>query len=386
MRWDYVTNYTSILANDVVEYSVSADGKRIALFQTTGMAANGVELFNLAVLDFDTKQITTLVDNVPRLHAVSISPDGKWLAYFSNDETNSILVRATNNPDEIIELGSCTPDEEAACKEISWSPNSREVVWSDAQGIWYYPFSYRTLNLLVENTVNVTDPNGVESEIRVGFHSLTWSPDGRFVLTKVMPSSTGVRWSGILDTRQGRFIEIEDSTEFSESCSCATWTNDGGLLVGHSGELENHTAPIIKSWKIVPTSNELLVHEETIELDYKELPEIPPEAKVSGNYFLKWLKENKDGSVEFGLTIPDTNFLPLLYSYDPYERILYQVAKLPAITKEIKWSPDGSGALLLGKNSEVFFIFSDGSGFLDLNDQLGAETHSFFWLPPAPRS
>ena len=76
MRWDHVTDYSSLLASRVEEFAVSESGKKVALLKTTNITANGVELFVLAILDFDTKQITNLIENTPRLFAISTSADG----------------------------------------------------------------------------------------------------------------------------------------------------------------------------------------------------------------------------------------------------------------------------------------------------------------------
>ena len=53
---------------------------------------------------------------------------------------------------------------------------------------------------------------------------------------------------------------------------------------------------------------------------------------------------------------------------------------------DILWAPDGSGALILGKNKEVIYAPFDGSLMRDLRKLFGEDATGFTWMPPKPRS
>ena len=386
MRWDHVTDYSNLLASGVEEFAVSESGKKVALLKTTNITANGVELFTLAILDFDTKQITNLIENTPRLYAVSISADGKWIAYTTDLSNGTIFVINTDDGEQKFEAGTCTHEDDGSCNKLAWSPDGGNLLWTDDRGIWKFNVELGSSHLLHPNVVRVTDPKGGEGEISVQFGSLAWSPKGRYVLLEVIPSDSGVRWQGILDTKNGRFAQVPNSSDYSTLDACACWSKDGSLMVGHSGNSAEDRPPNINVWRIVPTHNDLLILDKNFELDSQFFPSLSNLDEFEQHYFPNWLSQINENKSYFGLTLIDTNSNPLLFELDLRNGALSEIIVIPYNPIDVLWSPDGVGALIIGKNSEIIFAPFDGSLMRDLHLRLGEDAHNFIWLPPTPRS
>jgi Tol biopolymer transport system component len=386
MRWDHVTDYSSLLASGVEKFAVSESGKKVALIKTTNITANGVELFILAILDFDTKQITNLIENAPPLSAISISADGKWIAYTTDAGNANIIVINTDDGEQIFEAGTCTREDDGSCNKLAWSPDGKNLLWTDDRGIWNFNVESGSSHLLHTNVVRVTDPKGGEGEVSVQFDSLTWSPRGRYVLMEVIPSDSGVRWQGILDTKNGRFAQVPNSFDYSTLDACACWSKDGSLMVGHSGDSAEDRPPYINIWGIVPTHNDLLILEENFELDSQFFPSLSNLDEFEQHYFPNWLSQINENKSYFGLTLIDTNSSPLLFELDLRNGTLSEIIVIPYNPIDVLWSPDGVGALIIGKNSEIIFAPFDGSLMRDLHLRLGEDAQDFIWLPPTPRS
>jgi hypothetical protein len=386
MRWDHVTDYSSLLASGVEEFAVSKSGKKVALLKTTNITANGVELFILAILDFDTKRITNLIENTPRLFAVSISADGKWIAYTTDVSNGTIFVINTDDAEQKLEAGNCSREDDGSCNKIAWSPDGGNLLWTDDRGIWNFNVELGSSQLLHTNVVRVTDPKGGEGEVSVQFGSLAWSPKGRYVLLEVIPSDSGVRWQGILDTKNGRFAQIPNSSDYSTMDACACWSNDGSLMVGHSGDSVEDRSPNINIWEIVPTHNNLLILDKNYELDSQFFPSLSNLDEFEQHYYPNWLSQINENKTYFALTLIDTNSNPLLFELDLRDGKLSEIIVIPYNPIEVLWSPDAVGALIIGKNSEIIFAPFDGSLMRDLHMHLGEDAHNFIWLPPTPRS
>ena len=386
MRWDHVTDYSNLLASGVEEFAVSESGKKIALLKTTNITANGVELFILAILDFDTKQITNLIENTPRLYAVSISADGKWIAYTTDVGNGTIFVINTDDGEQKFEAGTCNHEDDGSCNKLAWSPDGGNLLWTDDRGIWKFNVELGSSHLLHPNVVRVTDPKGGEGEVSVQFGSLAWSPKGRYVLLEVIPSDSGVRWQGILDTKNGRFAQVPNSSDYSTLDACACWSKDGSLMVGQSGNSAEDRPPNINVWGIVPTHNDLLILDKNFELDSQFFPSLSNLDEFEQHYFPNWLSQINENKSYFGLTLIDTNSNPLLFELDLRNGTLSEIIVIPYNPIDVLWSPDGVGALIIGKNSEIIFAPFDGSLMRDLHLRLGEDAHNFIWLPPTPRS
>ncbi|MBN1145870.1 MAG: WD40 repeat domain-containing protein [Anaerolineales bacterium] len=382
MRWDYVTGFTGMLASGVAEFSVSATGKQVAMLRPKNIAANGIELFNLDLLDFESKQIITLIERTPRPANMSISPDGAWVAYTLIQPDSPVFALRSDGAGEPIQLGRCHCQAGGRC--LAWSPDSQSLLWSDTQGAWIAQLEQPAPKIVHPGKVEVTDPEGTCSEIDVHFESLDWSPDGRYVLVKVKPVSSGVSWYAILDTPTSRLVEVPGSFEYDEEFASISWSPDGALLVAHSGIAALASPPYIQIWRILATHDNLLIPDRILELP-GDTNDFPP-GQVDNDYCIEWLSKNEADKLLLGVTFPGTKLAPRLFSLQIEKGQLDKLFELTPSAIDVLWSPDGAGALILGSQGQMIFAHTSSGALYDVRPSLGADAHGFTWLPPAPRS
>lgn len=380
-RWDYVTNFTVALVDGVEEFSVSNDGSKIILLRPRKITANGVQMYDLDIFDFETKQITNWFEESPRLFHILLSPDGTLTAYTTQENGGELYVIDSAAPEDAIKIGT----HEGEFKRLVWAPDSSAIIWNDSHGIWGGDPQETGSHLIHPNFVEVYDPKGNKSEIEVDFEQINWSPLGRYVLTRVVPSDSNVSWYAVLDSVSGRLEQIQDSYETGQATVGAGWNNDGSLYIGRSGDPAQQTPPFIQRWHLLATHDDLLLPGEVYPIISDEFPFETSRPGRDSSLCLNWLLSNRDDSLNLGVTLPDTNMKPALFYLDWEDGSLHKLFTLPNNPMDILWSLDGGGALTFEQSDKILFIqFSSGLTF-DLRPVLGENAHSFTWLPPAPR-
>ena len=89
-RWDRLTHYGVILAENVLEFTASASENLVVMLRSKDVAANGVELYDLEVLDLTSMQVHPITVNLPRVDSISLSSDGRWLVYHENESNGKV--------------------------------------------------------------------------------------------------------------------------------------------------------------------------------------------------------------------------------------------------------------------------------------------------------
>ncbi len=383
-RWDHITGYSVLLAENVEAYSVDASGEKISLLRSRNVVANGVQLFDLDVLNFKSMQIYSVIEQSPRMDAISISPDGEWIAY--RQDSDEIYLVSSEKSGHSVALGDCRPSLSIHCTQLSWSHDSRSLLWYASEGVWLSDVELRNPQLVQPDQVNILDPEGTINEMQVIFDGLTWSPNDRYALTHIIPSTEGVHWWAVIDTGRGRIVSVPGSSEYASRNIGITWTSDGDLLVLHSSDMSENFLPIAKLWEIVDTKPEILLLKNTIELipddiSIGEEPDI-----IDNDFYIDWLKQHDFATFHLGVASMDPQYQSILFSMDITEGSLKLLYTISAESRNVVWSPDGLGALVLGERSQLFFVSFMAGESIDLRTLLGMDAHSFTWLPPAPRS
>lgn len=397
-QWTPVTQEVASLSSEVASYSVNASGRKIALLQRKGITANGVEQFSLALLDLETGKTISLLEKTPRLYKVTISPDGQWIAYALRDDGGPILAIPTAGSAEPAEIGGCIIEETWECLgPFTWLLDSRSVVWSDSRGIWLGRPGQNNPLQVTKDRVEITDPRGQKSEIRASFESPLPSPDGRYLLAWIHSLPSGVRWLGLVDTWSGLVEEAPElaSPEMAtptpgpsgggnpvQPAARAIWTRAGELLAAHPGNSAQGEIPSLDFWAILPTHAGLLVQQRAFPLPADSLPALPENSAPGSSYIPAWLSQVTDDLFSLGVRSPGPEVSPILFTFDARFGLWKKITILPYDTESVAWSPDASGALVLGWHDQILFAPADGSSLVDLRPELG-EACCFTWLPPA---
>ena len=385
-RWDYVTGYTGLLVENVADFNVSPDGKKIALLRPHKMTGNGISLYDLDLLDYQNKQIYSLRLDIPRYENISISPDGSWLVYSSKDEVGKLYVLNIEKPDEAIEIGSCQEDEVSNCGFISWSPDSDELTWSDSKGVWHINLQQKKSSQLHPETVNLTDPKGAEINIDVHFQDLQWSPIGRYLLTKVVPIASGVSWHGILDTATGRLIRVPDSYDQSRKISSVLWASDGSLLIANAGGTLEHLTPFIKRWVVLATHDDLLISQNEYPFSSDLLPFTTSSTDNGTSTCISWIPQHDHPNYILNMSLDSSSSPTAILSFNLDKGELSKLIEIETVSEQILWSPDNSGALILGPHTKIQFLNLRNGELSDMRPKFGLDASHFQWLPPSPRS
>jgi hypothetical protein len=123
---------------------------------------------------------------------------------------------------------------------LAWSPDSRDLLWSDALGLWQVPVnsgaSLQKAELVHPNSVQIKDPKGQNLEIKAQFTDLQFGPSERFVLMKVAPIGSQVGWQAVFDRRSGLLAQATDTFVTGDLETLVKWQANGNLLVGHASE------------------------------------------------------------------------------------------------------------------------------------------------------
>jgi hypothetical protein len=386
MRWDYVTGYSGLLVEGVANFSVSASGKQIALLRPKKIAANGVKLYNLDLLNLHSMQVSSLVEQTSRLDRVTISPDGAWVAYTMGDSDFTMYVLPVQDAPRAAPLATCVKQTLAQCEQLSWSPDSKGLAWNDAQGVWLADLVSRKASLVHPRQVEMKDPKGKNTPTEIDFSSLNWSPLGRFLLTRVTPSTSDVKWLAVLDTLTGRLAQIPESYQHQTPQTHAFWLPDGLLLLAYTTDEDSQSYLHVKLWQVVVTNNDLLVPRELSELAPGDFQIPVPQDLTGSGLCPKWLAQLEQGKLLLEIAQPDGLSAPWLFALDLQKQAIIKLYDLPEDAVEVLWSPDGGGALILGSHSQIVFVPADGGPFYSLLHSLGEDAHGFQWLPPTPRT
>lgn len=385
MRWDHVTNTVNLLTDNVYEYSVNSGGTVIAVLKKKNIVANGIQLYDLELLDLNSGQITPLKTSIPKIHNITISPDSKRIAYTPNFNGGRITSIKTGSPETVVELGFCHQLLDNPCDNISWSPDSKQLIWSDQRGVWINQLNGESPQLITQNQTSIVGPEGESTVIEVSFKDFSWSPSGRYVLATINPKTYLTKWSVIIDTRREIVIEIPGSFQLGNQSNNTTWLQDGSIIVGSGIETSEDGFPvIIQIFEIIPTQENLLQLSNTFQVSDDQLPD---PITQSGNlvYLVDWIYQYGNNQINFGVFIGNDNSPVTLLSLMIDKYFINFIRHTPTTTDEILWAPDESGELIVDSDGSVLFADMGDGNISILNQILGSDLSNFYWLPPAPR-
>jgi hypothetical protein len=383
--WDHVTNDIFPISEGTYEYSIDNSGREIAIIRSKNIVANGIELFELVKLDKNTLEEFPIIESTPRLYNLSLSPNGLWVTITPNLNGGRILAIKTDGSDQVKEIGFCHQTFGNACPPVAWSPDSRSIIWSDQRGVWFTKLDWDSPQLITQNLIQVTDPEGQLTELTVTFNSFVWSPLGRFVLSRIVPSTGSTQWYTIIDTSRKLFFPIPSSFQSGTLTSNVGWLNDGKLLIGNGKPQNSSPSMVIEIFKVIPTQADLLYLQNRISLPLEMLPKPLDTSKTSWSYVTNWIHPSSTGSIYFGIDIAEDNTSPILFYLIPEKKYLETINRIPSNISDVLWALDNSGALLISEDGEIFFQAIDGGMLSNLTQILGEGSENLIWLPSSLR-
>jgi hypothetical protein len=179
--------------------------------------------------------------------------------------------------------------------------------------------------------------------------------------------------------------KIPDSSELSVQRLSLNWTEDGDLIMVHGGSPSEEISPFVQLWYVMPTHIDIIYPKMRLDLHSVDLPLLPYASNPETTYHMAWVTQWDKFNYTLGVTISKAQTATVLFNLDLEKGTLTKIQDLPQDTQEVLWSPDGSGALVLGIRSQLFFVSTHKSELLDLRLILGMDADNFTWLPPKPR-
>ncbi len=386
MRWDPVANNVIQLAENVISYSVSANGKKAALLQSQKIAANGNELFDLTSLDLITNQSVIVNQSISRLSGITISPDSQWLAYIVpglllNNEASLYRISLVDpEPPELI--GVCIPVSPSICETPVWNSDSQSILWSDMRGIWLANLKDTQAQNVITNIVQVTDPKGLQTDIQVMYHSLKWRSNGRYVIATVVPSSSGTSWKALIDLSTGRMAEIPDTYNLPAEAVSTRWLPDGSFIVGHRGQTKPGDLPFLTIYLPAPTRGDLMTVQRRLQFHLSDMPDESSGIPESVTYTPSWIAQFDEEYIYLALipTPPEnnSNFIEINLK----ENIYQSITQIPSRVEGVLWSPDHRGVLVIVTNKQFLYISLKNRATIEIQSISGSQAQDFLWLPP----
>jgi hypothetical protein len=381
-KWNDVSDELSLVAANVVAFASSNNGHKITLLRSRGIANQNGNLFNLDVIDLQTNQTRTILQDIQQIFLLTIAPDGQWIAYTSQERGGSVFLLSTKDGASPVKLGNCSqPDHTLDCNSGPlWSFDSRSLAWSDGQGVWVYSMESNQTTLAIPGELEVNDPKGESSKVQVSFSQMSWSPQGRYLKATISPSGSDVHWQSVLDTRIGRVGEVPQTYAQVRKSSEVAWLPDGSLCQIRNSDSQQNQGLIANLWRVLPTRDDLLLEINTFTLQSSDFPSVVNNMPDSDDV-PAWLESIDARLVSFALFLPDQSRPGALFTMDLKYGAVEKINELPYNTQMILWAPDHAGILVHSQPGKILFIPRDGSATKDLSPILGGDAKEFRWLP-----
>jgi Tol biopolymer transport system component len=210
---------TMVVATPDLEYTpaISPDGKFIAY---TAETPQGHKVF---VRQVSGGRATVLSAEVPGNHlGVSWSPDGSQIAFSVSDALRAAALRARGDAPIFIVpvLGGVARRLVSEGSWPSWSPSGTEIAYTDAEG-----------GISIQPSAGGS-PRRIMSAGRDLLHSVSWSPDGKYIAfasgNRPTLQNISVNVVKVMSVGGGNAVSVSDSTHINVS---PVWTPDGKSIL-----------------------------------------------------------------------------------------------------------------------------------------------------------
>ncbi len=370
----------------VTDYRLDQRARSLFMLSSKGIAANGVEMFELLHYELETGILKTLIPDTSRLSHFSVSPDGNWLIYTLENQPVPIYILNADGSRPAAIIGRCHFDLNQGCDHFAWAEDSRFVIWSDHQGVWIADPATITSWKVIGDRLDVTDLLSGKATILASYSNLEWSPKGRFLLATVNPEDSIVHWRALIDTRRGHVAEVPGTYEYLETTARVIWTDNGDLFIVRSLQDDQVGSIELETWKIVPTREDMLLIDRSHQFSNVEMNDQAALDKRITSYFPDLPSQIDRDRYSLYFQSQDSEINSFLSIYETKLNHLIGISELPNDIVQIQWSSDGSGALLIGDHGSALYLSLQEGLIYDLRQLLGESAASVRWFPVESRS
>lgn len=382
-RWDRRRNRAVLLAENIADFAVSAKNHTALVLLPLPMTANGMQRFNLELVQLETGEKQTLLAETPKPQKLAISANGAAGAYYLQGERTLVYLFESLPAGEPKLVGACEEAAAESCLSLALTPDGRSLAWSDGRGIWIYDPSNRKTRLVHDPVVEITDPEGQVGLYSAAFFNLRWSADGRFLLVRSVPANSPVGWESVIDVRTGAMAHIPDSFTQGADEAHAEWYAPAQVLVTNAGDPVRREPPFIHLWNVIATNPRILVSDRRYDLYSDDFPFSSESSKAIPAHGVSWVAPGPPGKLLLAITLPDTAAEPVLFLLDLLLGKLTKIRDLPPSVVDVAWSPDGSGGMVSIRGGLLYFLHLSTGNLIDLRTVLDLEPRRIHWLAPS---
>ncbi len=370
-QWNPNTGEVSTLAKNIPNYMVYSGDTVVFQRDVIPDQEKALVVFHIPTQsEIELLKTSAIPTDGNFVYDVSISPNGRWLAYAAGESRDSVVLTVhemtSDNQQFVVSdpvltvtpgLGWNWPHD-----QMMWATGN-EISWSDESGIWVADLNSDPIEPVVAiapstNTFLFTSPNPADwdkepSEVYTTFIPFQWSPNGRYLLAEEYFYEYGEL--GVIERGTNRLIEIPESAIGPVS--------DGAIWLDESILLHYQASGTLKVWRIDSENDPMISLQKTI-------------PAVMTGY--------EEGIWTFG------NHLRI-YGYSSVFDINLETGELVELVQNIGWplywSPDGQYVLWNKTNyieNERFdYMFWDnlnGDTPIELDSILGQHTCCWHWF------
>lgn len=353
--------------------------RNLAVLRSKGVAANGIELDDIFLYNYQTQQSRVLLPEIAAGRYTLLSPDGRSLVFIYGSEPVEIALQPLHGSEPAVAVGQCRQENVGQCSQAAWSTDSRYLAWSGSDGVWVYDSVLQASHQVVSDTLEIIAPNGSQSFIEVEYESLAWSPTQRYLSAWVSGRAASFRWPVIIDTRLKKVLNVPPGEGSGLDRTEIIWMQSGDLFVARPGQEDLEQPPYADIFRI-RAANEgyfTLLGRHNLagaqhSLGAKAIPDVKSIPRlleqIGGNRFSYILASQIPG-------VP--SWLSIL---DLRSSSIQPIAPLPQNIERMIWAPDLRRAVIFSPPGWVLYLDLDAGVLYDLTAVLGESLTNFFWL------
>ncbi|MFO7679540.1 MAG: hypothetical protein R6X34_05765 [Chloroflexota bacterium] len=377
-RWQRDGQVVTLLDGDVVDYSLSADGKRAIVAQlvasteisnTVTAVTQTVKTYAMNYVNLETGDTQLLIPAIYSFIEPSfqLSQDGRHLAISGlglGDPESLTLGEKVLNELYVMEIGTGQPPKKVHecgfyCEGIVWHQDNNLFVFGSDDGLFLYNLAGKEPELLLRG-----EP---EFAYNQRYRPLSWAKNGRWLMVLNQGYIEGVVDTAIFDVPTKQLMPIPYAFLLSGTGTHQrelTWMTDDRVFLTLL-KARPSVRVLGETYRVNQDAGEMQLDETVVLIEALMQPLAP----------MHW----ENGRFGYGLferNHPENGLYQRTAFNEPPERVSDMPTEMP---DEIVWAPDNSGAVM--QVAGGVYYAPVGGELVDLKTAVGLTGHNFTWLP-----